>query len=175
MLDAILRRLLHHIFTCILTISDYTDDQIDEFCQAFIDYAVVATGSPTYQTMAHDLETVLIPFHNSIEKTDIDKGERSTDVKVVKSLKEYIVESLTGLRTKVNAISHDDKNIEKEFRLHKISLFYSSTEHNILKYFSEFQTNISLKPAYSSLVDDVSAKVSSASAEILSIRTCKAY
>lgn len=159
MIDAILRRLLHHIFTCILTISDYTDDQIDEFCQAFIDYAVVATGSPTYQTMAHDLQTVLIPFHKSIEKTDIDKGERSTDVKVVKSLKEYIVESLTALRTKVNGISHDDKNIVKEFRLNKISLFYSSTEHNKLKYFSELQTNIASKPAYASLVADVDAIV----------------
>jgi len=67
-------------FLHVLTISDYTDDQIDEFCQAFIDFAVVAASSSTYQTMAHELETVLIPFHNSIEKTDIDKGERCTDV-----------------------------------------------------------------------------------------------
>ena len=146
-------------FLHVLTISDYTDDQIDEFCQAFIDFAVVAASSSTYQTMAHDLETVLIPFHNSIEKTDIDKGERSTDVKVVKSLKDFIVVSLTGLRTKVNTISHDDKNIIKEFNLNKLSLFYNGTEHNKLKYFSELQTNISLKPAYASLVDEVSTIV----------------
>lgn len=158
MYEVLARRLVRHIFSLILTIGKYTPDKIDEFCQAFIDYAAVATN-PLYHTMATNLQAVLTPYHNAIEKTDIEKGERRTDVKVVLGLKEYIFESLTALLTNVNVISHNDKNIEIEFNLNKISSFYEGSEHDILKKFSELKTNITLKPAYVTLIPDITAIV----------------
>ena len=96
MVEVLTRRMMYHIYSLILTISKYPDDKVDEFCQAFIDYALAATD-PLYHTMAADLQAVLTPFQLGIEKTDIEKGQRGTDVKVVLSLKDFIIEKLSGL------------------------------------------------------------------------------
>ena len=60
---------------------------------------------------------------------------------------------------KVDAISHSDKNIRKEFKLNAFSAFYHGSEHTILKNFSELKANIISKPAYLALIPDITAIV----------------
>ncbi len=123
--------------------------------------------------MAADLQAVLTPFQLGIEKTDIEKGVRGTDVKVILSLKDYIIEKMSDLLNKVDAISHSDKNIRKEFKLNAFSVYYRGSEHTILKNFSELKANIISKPAYLSLIPDVTAIVTEVNSKYKSKKDVK--
>ncbi|MEI6821949.1 MAG: hypothetical protein WCL51_08425 [Bacteroidota bacterium] len=160
---------LRHLLTIILSLETYPQDVIDAFCQAFYNAAnSQPLGSP-FHALADALNLVLIPYHKAIQITDINRGEKSTDVKVIKNMKQYIIDNLSDIETKINFITHTNLNIIHELKLDIKSVFYSGSEINKRKYWEELLTNVELKTPIVSVLPQVKALTD----EILGLYTNK--
>ncbi len=155
MTDGELNKFLRHALTIILTLEKYPPEVIDAFCQAFIEACKdKPVGSP-YIGLAAGLELVLIPYHQKIQRTEVDAGEVSTDVRIIADKKDYIITKLSNFETQINTISNGDKNIIIQTKLDRKYLFYSGSESDRIKYLDEFQMILSLKPEYVGIITDV--------------------
>ena len=160
---------LRHLITIILSLETYPQDVVDAFCQAFYNAAKSQpTGSP-FLALADALNLVLIPYHKAIQITNINRGEKSTDVKVIKNKKQYIIDNLSNIETKIDTITHNDLNIKHELKLDTKSVYYSGSEINKTKYWQELLTNVELKTILVSVVPQVTTLTE----EILELYTNK--
>ena len=152
-----LNQFLRHVLTIILRLERYPQDVVDAFCQAFYNAAKKQPLGSPFLALADALNLVLIPYHKAIQITNINRGEKSTDVKVIKNKKQYIIDNLSNIETKIDTITHNDLNIKHELKLDTKSVYYSGSEINKNKYWGELQTNVELKTILASLVPQVTA------------------
>ena len=148
---------LRHLLTIILSLETYPQDVVDAFCQAFYDAAKRQPLASPFHALADALNLVLTPYHKAIQITNINRGEKSTDVKVIMNKKEYIIDNLSNIETKIDTITHNDLNIKHELKLDTKSVYYSGSEINKRKYWQEFLTNVELKTPLASVLPQVTA------------------
>jgi len=164
-----LNQFLRHVLTIILTLEKYPQDVIDAFCQAFYNAAKSQPIGSPFQALAIALNLVLVPYHKAIQITNINRGEKSTDVKVIKNMNQYIFDNLSDIETKIDNITHNNLNIKHELKLDTKSVYYSGSEINKKKYWEELQTNVELKTILASVLPQVKALTD----EILELYTTK--
>ena len=160
---------LRHALTVILSLEIYPQDIIDAFSQAFIDAANKQPSGSPYLALATALTEVLIPYHNPIQTTDIDRGGKTTDIKVIKNKKQYIIDNLNDIETQINTITHNDPNIISELKLNTKSVFYAGAEATRVKYWEELLKNVTLKTTLSSVLP----QLTSLTGEITGLYTTK--
>jgi len=150
---------LLHIYVIILHLEDYPEDDIDAFCKAFISAATKLPVDADYQELADLLSDILAQYHNSIIKAANDRGDRGIDVKIINSLKPYIISNLSDFENKINAITHSDINIIEKYHFNNKSVYYSGTEQTRLNYFEALENGISLNPDFAGILPAVTAFV----------------
>ena len=155
----ITRKILHHIYTIILSLSYYPQERIDAFCIGHNDYLNKAPITPANQILIDNLATVFNPYDTGITVKHSDKGKRATDVTKIKEYKPSLIVQLNDITNQINTITHSDKNILKELNLNKQSLFYDGKESEILRYHKELLFNVKLNPAFVTVLPAVEALV----------------
>lgn len=150
---------LLHIYVIILHLENYSEDDIDSFCKEFIIAATKLPVDTDYQELADMLSLILAQYHKSIIKAANDRGDRGIDVKIISSLKPYIISTISDFENKINAITHSDINIIEKYHFNNKSVYYSGPEQSRLNYLEELENGISLNPDFAAVLPAVTAFV----------------
>ncbi len=156
MIDKITCKILHHIYLILLTFNNYPLESKNAFCQGHLTFLGLDPITPEKQAMIDAILLVYTPFDEGMVSKKLDKKKVTTDVERIKKLKPYIIAEIDDLRTKINSITHTDRNINKELGINKPSSFYKNkNQHELLLTYKSFKLNMSLNPLFVPLMAQV--------------------
>jgi len=148
----ITRRILSHIYAILLAFCDFPQETIAAFTQGHITSLRLEPITPDKQAMIDAILLVYTPYDEGMVSKKTDKKKITTDVERIKELQPYIITQLDDLGTKINGITHTDRNINKELGLNKPSSFYLGNQHDIMETYKSFIHNMSLNPDFAPLM-----------------------
>ncbi len=140
----ITRRILSHIYAILLAFCDFPQEAIASFTQGHITSLSLDPPSPERQAMIDEVTAAYILYDGSMVVKKTDKKIVTTDIAKIKALKPYIISELNDFITKINSITHNDKDIIIQNGLNKLSSFYFGSEHDILNVYKQFKLSMSL-------------------------------
>ncbi|MEI6823380.1 MAG: hypothetical protein WCL51_15725 [Bacteroidota bacterium] len=156
MVDKITYKILHHIYLILLLFNDYPLEKKNVFCQGHLTSLRLEPITPERQAMIDAILLVYTPYDEGMVSKKTDKKKITTDVERIKKLKPYIIAELDDLGTKINTITHTDRNINKELGLNKPSSFYKNkNQHELLLTYKSFKLIMSLNPLFVPLMAQV--------------------
>ncbi len=155
MIDKITCKILHHIYLILLTFNNYPLESKNAFCQGHLTFLGLDPITPEKQAMIDAILLVYTPFDEGMVIKKTDKKKITTDVERIKELKPYIKTEIADLGTKINVITHNDININKELGINKPSSFYLGNQHDIMETYKSFKLNMSLNPLFAPLMVQV--------------------
>ncbi|MEI8204431.1 MAG: hypothetical protein WCH34_15520 [Bacteroidota bacterium] len=150
-----IRQLIRHTLSDLLTLEDFPQKNIESFCNNFIEMASYPPISPFYQSMIDLLNPRLAAYKLLVRNTNLDRGERHTDILDIKDKKQYIIDKLTEYETKVMTLTGNNVNIVNELHLNTKSHFYSGSLITIMETYDELLLGVTRKPDLSTILTSV--------------------